>query len=52
MENTISTEGLKAKLDRKESIKVVDTLAHELFREAHIPGALNIPAEKIKELAP
>jgi rhodanese-related sulfurtransferase len=52
MENTISTEGLKAKLDRKESIKVVETLAPERYREAHIPGALNIPPEQIKELAP
>jgi len=52
MESTISTEDLKAKLDRKESITVVETLAPERYREAHIPGALNIPPEKIKELAP
>jgi rhodanese-related sulfurtransferase len=52
MERTISTEDLKAKLDRNEGIKVVETLAPERYREAHIPGALNIPPEKIKELAP
>jgi rhodanese-related sulfurtransferase len=52
MEHTISTEDLKAKLDRNESIKVVETLAPERYREAHIPGALNIPPEQIKELAP
>lgn len=52
MEHTISTKDLKAKLDRKEDIKVVETLAPERYREAHIPGALNIPPEKIKELAP
>ncbi len=52
MGRTVSTEDLKAKLDRKESIKVVETLAPERYREAHIPGALNIPPEKIKELAP
>jgi rhodanese-related sulfurtransferase len=52
MELTISTKDLKAKLDRKEDIKVVETLATERYREAHIPGALNIPPEKIKELAP
>jgi len=51
MENTITTEDLKAKLDRKQII-VVETLAPERYREAHIPGALNIPPEKIKELAP
>jgi rhodanese-related sulfurtransferase len=52
MEHTISTKDLKAKLDRKEDMKVVETLAPERYREAHIPGALNIPPEKIKELAP
>ena len=52
MEGTISTKDLKAKLDRKESVKVVETLAPERYREAHLPGALNIPPEKVKELAP
>lgn len=52
MEVTISTEQLKAKLGRKEGIKLVETLAPERYREAHIPGAMNIPPEKIKELAP
>jgi rhodanese-related sulfurtransferase len=52
MEHTISTEDLKAKLDHMDSIKVVETLAPERYREGHIPGALNIPPEQIKELAP
>lgn len=52
MEPTISTKDLKAKLDRKEKVKVVETLAPDRYREAHIPGALNIPPDKIKELAP
>jgi rhodanese-related sulfurtransferase len=51
MENTISTQDLKKKLDRKETI-IIETLAPEKFREAHIPGALNIPPERIKQLAP
>ncbi len=52
MERTISTKDLKAQLDRKGSIKLVEALAPERYREAHLPGALNIPPEKIKELAP
>ncbi len=52
MEGTISTKDLKAKLDKKQNITLVETLAPERYREAHIPGALNIPPEKIKELAP
>jgi rhodanese-related sulfurtransferase len=51
MEGTISTEDLKAKLQRKQ-ITLVETLAPERYREAHIPGALNIPPERINELAP
>jgi len=52
MEATISTQDLKAKLDRKEKVTVVETLAPERYREAHIPGAVNIPPEHIRELAP
>ncbi|PYX42096.1 MAG: hypothetical protein DMG81_02265 [Acidobacteria bacterium] len=52
MKDSISTEDLKAKLDRKDAIKLVETLAPERYREAHIPGSLNIPPERIKELAP
>ena len=52
MEHTISTKDLKAKLDRRDAMTVVETLAPEHYREAHLPGALNIPPDKIKELAP
>jgi len=51
MEGTISTRDLIAKLDQKRII-VVETLAPESYREAHIPGAVNIPPEQVKELAP
>lgn len=51
MDRAISTKDLKSKLDQKQ-VTVVETLAPERYREAHIPGALNIPPERIKELAP
>jgi phage shock protein E len=51
MDRTISTKDLKSKLDQKK-VTLVETLAPDRYREAHIPGALNIPPEKIKELAP
>jgi len=51
MDRTISTKDLKSKLDKKQ-ITVVETLAPERYQEAHIPGALNIPPERIQELAP
>ena len=52
MEKVISTKDLKAKLEHKGAVTVLETLAPERYREAHIPGALNIPPERIKELAP
>ena len=52
MDATVSTKDLKAKLDGNQSITVVETLAPERYREGHIPGALNIPPERITELAP
>jgi len=51
MDRAISTKDLKSKLDQKQ-VTVIETLAPERYREAHIPGALNIPPERIKELAP
>ena len=52
MEATVSTKDLKTKIDGNQSITIVETLAPDRYREAHIPGALNIPPERIKELAP
>ena len=51
MDATVSTKDLQAMIDGKR-VTVVETLAPERYREAHIPGALNIPPEQIKELAP
>jgi len=51
MDITLSTRALKSKLDKKR-ITLVETLAPERYREAHLPGALNIPAERVAELAP
>ena len=51
MGSTISTNDLKTKIDQMR-VTVVETLASERYREAHSPGALNIPPEQINELAP
>lgn len=51
MDDTISTKDLKSKLDHK-SITVVETLAPDRYQQGHIPGAINIPPERVKELAP
>ncbi len=38
MESVISAKDLQAKLDRKQEITVVETLAPERYRAAHMPG--------------
>jgi rhodanese-related sulfurtransferase len=48
----IEREELKGKLDRGERFVLLETLAPEHFRHAHLPGALNMPPDRVKELAP
>jgi len=48
----ISLETLLELIENKEEFKLVDTLQKETFDAEHIPGAINLPLEKIRELAP
>lgn len=48
----ISREELKAKIDRGDDFTLVETLAEERYRAAHLPGARNLPPDRIRELAP
>jgi len=52
MSATISRDELKQKLDRRDSSVLVETLAPESYRQAHLPGAINLPPDQIKTLAP
>jgi rhodanese-related sulfurtransferase len=52
MAETISRDELKAKIDRGDDVVLVDTLAEEYYRQGHLPGALNLPYERVQELAP
>lgn len=49
---TISREDLKAKLDRGDDFVLVETLSEEQYRHAHLPGAVNLPPDQVRELAP
>lgn len=49
---TISREELKEKLDRGDEFFLVETLREEYYRHAHLPTAINIPPDRIRELAP
>ena len=44
----ISREELKAKLDRREGVILVEALPEKYFRHSHLPGAINIPLEEIE----
>ena len=51
MINTISREQLKDMLDAKTPIKIVEALPAQYFREQHLPGAINIPHNEIRNKA-
>ena len=52
MINTISRAELKRKIDQGENFQLVETLPETAYDHAHLPGAINLPPEKIGELAP
>ena len=49
---TISREELRAKIERGEDFVLVETLAPHAFHHAHLPGAVNLPPDLVRELAP
>ena len=51
MVKTISRDELKEKIDRGDSFVLVETLAPVAYQHAHLPGAINIPPDQLKELA-
>ena len=48
----IAMEQLLEMMENKEQFKLVEVLSPESYKEGHIPGAINLPFDKIKELAP
>ena len=49
---TITREDLKEKIDRGDDFILVETLPAEYYRHSHLPGAINLPPERVAELAP
>ena len=52
MPATIGREELKAKIERGGDVILVETLDPEYYDEAHLPGAVNLPLDRIGRLAP
>ncbi|HEU0046789.1 MAG TPA: rhodanese-like domain-containing protein [Nitrososphaera sp.] len=48
----ISRTQLKLKIDRSDKFLLVETLPAVTYRHAHLPGAINLPPDQVRELAP
>ncbi|HEY7530932.1 MAG TPA: rhodanese-like domain-containing protein [Gemmatimonadota bacterium] len=49
---TISRDELRAKIGRGDDFALVETLPRHVYDHAHLPGAVNLPPDRIAELAP
>jgi len=43
----MSAEEVKKAMDAKKQVAVVDARPEQEFREGHVPGAVNVPPEKV-----
>ena len=48
----ISRDELKEKIDRRDRFFLVETLAPNYYNDAHLPGAINLPPDLVRKLAP
>ena len=48
---TISRDELKLKIDRKDNLTLVETLAETAYHHAHLPGAINLPPDRVSDQA-
>jgi rhodanese-related sulfurtransferase len=51
MIETVSREELKGKMDRGEAFTLVETLPSVAYQHEHLPGAINLPPDRARELA-
>jgi rhodanese-related sulfurtransferase len=49
---TISRDELKGKIDRGDKFLLVETLPAVAYHHEHLPGAINLPPDRVRELAP
>ena len=49
---TISRTELSKKIERGEQFLLIETLPETAYHHAHLPGALNLPPDKVQVLAP
>lgn len=51
MVRTISRDDLHEKIKRGDSFQLVETLPKTTYDHVHLPGAINLPTDKIKDMA-
>ncbi len=52
MVKTISREELKKKVEEDRGLILIDTMAEMYYRHSHLPGAINLPVDEVRERAP
>jgi len=48
----VERKELKWKLDRAEPFVLLEILPEEEYRKGHLPGAINVPPDRVAELVP
>ena len=51
MTKTISRNELREKIDRGDSFVLLETLPATAYQHVHLPGAINMPPDKVKQMA-
>lgn len=52
MTSTITREELRAKLDRRDPVTLIEALPPKYYEDKHLPGAINIPHDQVDAIAP
>jgi rhodanese-related sulfurtransferase len=47
MANIITRDELKQKINRKDDFVLVETLPATAYHHAHLPGAINLPLDRV-----
>jgi rhodanese-related sulfurtransferase len=49
---TVSRKELKRKIDEHATIMLIEALPAQDYRKGHLPGAIDMPPDRVKEIAP
>jgi rhodanese-related sulfurtransferase len=52
MIQTVTRDQLKTALDEGRDMILVESLSPQSYEKEHLPGAINVPRERVRELAP